>query len=199
MFGAILVFRDISERRNAERLLRESNEQLQEFVTVAAHDLRSPLNSVSVLAELLAIQFDHNVSQRASELLGEISQGTARMSRLLEDLLAYSRASHFDRQEVTQVSLDNVLQTVLDNLHSAIDSSNAVVTAQAMPSVTAHESHMLQLFQNLIGNAIKYRREEPPKVSISTLKSPSEWIVSVSDNGMGIEARHIHAVGDELV
>ncbi len=188
--GGVLVFRDISARRETERQLKESNEQLKEFVAAAAHDLRSPLNSVTTMAQLVALRLQDQMGGEGSELLGYIIKSTKRMLQLLEDLLAYAQASHFQLTQTNRISMDRALQTALDNLRAEIESANATVTADALPEVAAHEAHLVQLFQNLVGNAVKYRSDAAPRIRIGCTKHKGEWVVEVSDNGIGIEPQY---------
>jgi len=188
--GGVLVFRDISARRETERQLKESNEQLKEFVAAAAHDLRSPLNSVSTMSQLIALRLQDQIGGEGRDLLGYIIKSTQRMLHLLEDLLAYAQASHFEPAQAKRVSMDRGLETALENLRAEIESANATVTAEALPEVTAHEAHLVQLFQNLVGNALKYRSDAAPRVRISCRKHKGEWVVEVSDNGIGIEPQY---------
>jgi len=188
--GGVLVFRDISARRETERQLKESNEQLKEFVAGAAHDLRSPLNSVSTMAQLIALRLQDQIGGEGSELLGYIIKSTQRMLHLLEDLLAYAQASHFEAALAKRVSMDRALETALENLRAEIESTNATVTADGLPEVAAHEAHLVQLFQNLVGNALKYRSDAAPRVRIGCTKQKGEWVVEVSDNGIGIESQY---------
>ena len=188
--GGVLVFRDISARRETELQLKESNEQLKEFVAAAAHDLRSPLNSVSTMAQLIALRLQDQIGGEGRDLLGYIIKSTQRMLHLLEDLLAYAQASHFEPAQANRVSMDRALETALENLRAEIESTNATVTADALPEVAAHEAHLVQLFQNLVGNALKYRSDAAPRVRISCTKCKGEWVVEVSDNGIGIEPQY---------
>ena len=188
--GGVLVFRDISARREAEQQLKESNEHLKEFVAAAAHDLRSPLNSVNTMAQLVALRLQDHIGAEGREPLGYIIQSTQRMLRLLEDLLAYAQASHFELDKRNRASMDRALKSALENLRAEIESTGAIVTAGALPEVVAHEAHMVQLFQNLVGNAIKYRSEAAPRVRIGCTKRGGECVVEVSDNGIGIEPQY---------
>ena len=185
--GAVLVFRDITARRRTERKLQDSNEQLQLFVTGAAHDLRSPLNSINAVAELMTIRLGDTLPPENLELLGYIRSGAARVLRLLEDLLAYAQASNFETDPAVSASLNGAVNTALDNLRSEIEETGARIIAQPLPSVMAREAHLVQLFQNLVGNALKYRGAEPPSIQISAERGGREWIVRVTDNGIGIE------------
>ena len=162
--GAIVVFRDISARRQSERQLKESNEQLKQFVAAAAHDLRSPLNSVSAIAQLVSARFTDQLGGEGNQLLGYISSGVTRMLQFLEDLLAYAQASHFERDDRCTASFEEALGQALENLRTEIESSGAEVTPGALPMVAANETHLVQLLQNLIGNALKYRSTDAPRI-----------------------------------
>jgi PAS domain S-box-containing protein len=192
--GAVLVFRDISERHFAEKQLKASNEQLQQFVTAAAHDLRAPLNSASVYTELLARQLDGQLDTEGQEILGYVKTGVRRILRLVDDLLAYAQAAHFELEDDKQTPIENALNTVLENLRSEIERTAATITADKLSVVAAHEAHLVQLLQNLIGNALKYYGSIPPQVRVSCEETESEWVVSVSDNGVGIEPAYTQEI-----
>lgn len=192
--GAVLVFRNISARRHAERQLKESNRQLEEFVAAAAHDLRSPLRSVHSMAELLAHRFGEQIGSDGRDIVGFILGGAGGMLRLLEDLLAYARASHFEPLQSERTSLDSALRTVLENLRVEIETSGARISAEPLPNASIAETHAVQLFQNLIGNALKYRSDAPPDVRISCNRKGSDWLLRVSDNGIGIESQYFREI-----
>ena len=188
--GAVLVFRDITERRRSERQLRESNEQLRQFVAGAAHDLRAPLSSINAVAELMAARFGESLSSDGRELFSYIRTSASRVLRLLEDLLAYAQASNFESEVDAPVSLEAALATALENLRAEIEQTGAEVTAGPLPLLLAREAHLVQLFQNLVGNALKYRSDDPPKVRISAERNHQEWRVQVGDNGIGIAPQY---------
>jgi len=192
--GAILVFRDISERHRSDKLLRASNEQLQQFVTAAAHDLRAPLNSASIYTELLAARHAGQIDAEGLEFLGYVRSGVRRILRLVDDLLAYAQASHFDLEDDKQTPLENALNAALENLRAEIEETAATITADRLSVVAAREAHLVQLLQNLIGNALKYYGSIPPQVRISCEQTESEWVVSVSDNGVGIEPAYTQEI-----
>jgi PAS domain S-box-containing protein len=194
LVGAVLVFRDISVRRRAEQQLRNSNEELQRFVDAAAHDLRSPLNSVHGMAELLAARYAGEVGPKGDELIRYISTGTERMKRLLDDLLTFARATHFDETNAPAVSLHHALESALENLKAEVERTGAVVTHEPLPNVLMHEAHALQLFQNLIGNALKYHGEQPPRIHVSARQKNGEWMIRISDNGIGIEPEYMDQI-----
>ena len=143
VIGAVLVFLDISQRRAAENRLKESNEQLKEFVAGAAHDLRSPLTSVSNIAQLVALRFRGQVGEEGLEMLGFIIAGVRRMTKLLDDLLTYAHASHFDRQSSQSVQAGPALRIVMDNLRSELEMNQATLDANALPPVAVQRVRRL--------------------------------------------------------
>lgn len=191
VIGAIIVFRDITERRRAERQLKLSNEQLSQFVSAAAHDLKSPLNSVNAMAELLKRRYRENLGSEGGELVAYISSAVTRMLQLVNDLLAYAQATHLEPAAGPASSLAAALEAVVQNLSASIEQTGAVVKAAgSLPEVAAHRAHLVQLLQNLIGNALKYRGDGPPRIEISAERQGSEYIVRVTDNGPGIEPQY---------
>ena len=186
IIGAVLVFRDITARREAEKRLHNANQELQQFVDAAAHDLRSPLNSVKSMAELLERRFHDQLGPEGNEVTGYMTRGLDRMRQLLDDLLEFARSSHFDSTETPAIPLQSALESALDNLKSEIERTGAQVTHSAMPVAQIQEAHALQLFQNLISNAIKYAGGKPPIIHIRSEQNGSHSQISVSDNGIGI-------------
>lgn len=193
IFGAVGAAEDITERKRAESELRNraeelarSNRELEQFAYVASHDLQEPLRTVSGFAELLAKRYQNQLGEEADEYIGFITAGTRRMKSLIEDLLRYSRVSR-ERTELSQVDLNAVLQTALANLQAAISSSGARIDAGPLPSLRADRQQLVQLFQNLVGNALKFRSEAPPEVRIRAERHDGDWWFSVRDNGIGID------------
>jgi PAS domain S-box-containing protein len=200
LIGAVLVFRDISVRRQSERqlqdavtALRYSNEELQAFVSAASHDLRSPLNTIKGMAELLSWKFSDQLGDKGKELVGYINKGVTRMTQLLEDLLSFARASHFDAASAKPLPLNNALTASLSNLSGEIAESAAAITSDPLPVVAVHEAHMVQLLQNLIGNALKYRSQHP-RIHVSAEQRDGEWIIGVTDNGIGIDRAYAEQI-----
>jgi PAS domain S-box-containing protein len=199
--GAVLVFRDITARRRSDRELAESadalrraNEELQQFAYIASHDLRAPLNSMNTMADLLAQRFPDQLGSPGRELVDFITDSGRRMSRLIDDILAFANASQSNLSAPLPVSLDQALKRALANLESEIQESGARISSDSLPSVLAHETPVLQMFQNLIGNALKYRTDKPPQVLISAVLGGPECTVSVRDNGIGIEPEYIEEI-----
>jgi signal transduction histidine kinase len=146
------------------------------------------------MAQLLAKEFSSELGPRGQQLIGQISGGLERMKGLLNDLLDFARASHFDETTAAPVRLDAPLEYALENLKSEVEQSRASVNREPLPVVAMHETHALQLFQNLIGNAIRYRAQHPPLISVTSEKRGSEWIISVKDNGIGIESKNTEQI-----
>jgi light-regulated signal transduction histidine kinase (bacteriophytochrome) len=165
--------------------LARSNRDLEQFAYAASHDLQEPLRMVASYTQLLAERYGGKLDENADKFLGYAREGALRMQILIRDLLAFSRVV---QAGVTgkNVDCDVVLEEALQSLTAAIEESGAVVTHTALPNVWADQTQMAQVFQNLIGNAIKFRNGAPPKCAVSVEKSGRNWLFSVSDNGIGI-------------
>jgi len=177
-------------RRLAERMTREladSNTELERFAYVASHDLQEPLRSITAFTGLLARQYDGGMDDRGRGYLRHIERSAVRMRELIEDLLAYSRVMHGTPQPC---DLGAVWRQAVGNLQGGIVASGAKVTADALPTVLADGPRMVQVFQNLISNAIKYRGEAPPEIHTSARRTGRAWEIAVSDNGAGIDPRY---------
>jgi signal transduction histidine kinase len=168
--------------QKADELAR-SNADLEQFAYVASHDLQEPLRMVAAYTQLLAERYRGKLDENADKFIGYASEGALRMQSLIQDLLAYSRVG---RNDSGHVDCDAVMEEVLTSLGPAMQESGAVVTHGKLPEVWANRSQMAQVFQNLIGNAIKFRGKEPPAISVQTEKAGQRWLFSVSDNGIGI-------------
>ena len=176
---------------NAE--LARSNAELEQFAYVATHDLQEPLRAVASCVQLLQKRYEGQLDERADEFITHAVDGTKRMQTLINDLLAYSRIST-DAQVFATTNCEMVLQEALANLMVAIDESGAVVTRDALPMVSGDATQLTQLFQNLIGNALKFRGERPPKIHIGAVRKNGDWRFSVADNGIGMEPQYFERV-----
>lgn len=163
--------------------LARSNADLEQFAYVASHDLQEPLRMVAAYTQLLAERYRGKLDENADKFIGYASEGALRMQSLIQDLLAFSRVG---RNGSGRVDCDAVMGEVLMTLGPAIQESGAVVTHEKLPEVWANRSQMAQVFQNLVGNAIKFRGKEPPVISVQAEKAGQQWLFSVSDNGIGI-------------
>ena len=194
------VIQDITERKRAEEKLKltladleRSNKELEQFAYVASHDLQEPLRMVSSYTQLLARRYQGKLDAAADEFIAYAVDGANRMQRLINDLLAYSRvgtrAKGFEPTDCTAV-----LDQALANLKAAIEKSGAVVTHDPLPTVMADNLQLVQLFQNLIGNAIKFHVEKPPRIHVSAEQKGNEWVFSVRDNGIGIDPQYAERI-----
>ena len=178
-----------AERVRAEQakvLLARSNSELEQFAYVASHDLQEPLRMISSYVQLLSRRYSGKLDKDADEFIAFAVDGTLRMQQLINDLLAYSRVGTRGRPPAA-TNFEDVLSKAMANLKMAIVESGAVVTHDQLPTTLADELQMVQLFQNLIGNAIKFRGQENPQIHISARPEGNEWIFSVKDNGIGID------------
>ena len=195
--GASKIARDITERENQNRaleqanvILRQANADLQQFAYSASHDLQEPLRMVSTYSELLKREFGSQLGPTADEYIGYAVQGAQRMEQLLADLRAYTLASTSEQIPATDVDAGAMLDKALANLAVSIKDSGASITRSDLPHVTLHEFHMEQIFQNLIGNAIRYSSKAPPQIHVAAKRQAGEWIFSVQDNGIGIDSQY---------
>ncbi len=194
------VVRDITDRKNAERQVLErtqdlerSNAELHQFAYVASHDLQEPLRMVASYLGLLERRYKGQLDKDADEFIAFAVDGAQRMKGLIDDLLAYSRVGTHGKP-FEPVSAADVLDHAIANLSVAAADASAVITHDPLPTVTADASQLLQLFQNLISNAIKFRSDKPPQIHVSAGKTGEEWTFCVQDNGIGIEAQYADRV-----
>jgi light-regulated signal transduction histidine kinase (bacteriophytochrome) len=172
-------------KKSNENLAR-SNEDLERFAFVASHDLQEPLRMMTVYSQLLVKQYRTANDTQLDTYVDRISGGSRRIRELLADLLAYTEIAATPDGQFEPVDLNLVLEKVQQNLKFAIEESNAVVTSDKLPVVAAHDAHLIPLFQNLVGNAIKYRSDRPPRIHISVEHTGGLFRFSVNDNGIGI-------------
>ncbi|MBN1455076.1 MAG: PAS domain S-box protein [Methanomicrobia archaeon] len=207
IYGALETLQDITERKKAEEELQKyhehleelvkartaelerSNAELQQFAYVASHDLQEPLRMISSYLQLLERRYKGRLDADADDFIFYAVDGAKRMQALINDLLAYSRVQTRGKP-FEPTDAEQVLNLTLKNLQPAIEESNAKITHDPLPTVIVDEVQLVQVFQNLIGNAIKFRGDEPPRIHISAEKGANEWLFSVSDNGIGIEPQY---------
>jgi signal transduction histidine kinase len=169
--------------------LARSNRDLEQFAYVASHDLQEPLRMVATYTQLLAERYRGKLDSDADKYIHYAVDGALRMQKLVQDLLAFSRVGrHGLALENTDCNV--ALQEALKNLEAAIQESGAMVEQAQLPVLVADRSQMVQVFQNLIGNAIKFRGSEPPLIRVSAELIGKEWVFSVADNGIGIAPEH---------
>jgi PAS domain S-box-containing protein len=205
------IVRDVSERKMSEAKLQilageleQKNQELQQFVYVASHDLREPLRTMASYTQLLARRYKEKLDADANDFIGYVVNAAARMQALIDDLLTYSRLGRQTKSPVL-TDFEAVLHEVVENLSTTIGESGAVVTHDPLPTLSAEATEMTQLYQNLIANALKFHGKDPPRVHISAqerqrprdgnLGGPNsqpetEWLFSVRDNGIGIDPKN---------
>jgi light-regulated signal transduction histidine kinase (bacteriophytochrome) len=169
--------------------LQRSNEELEQFAYVASHDLQEPLRSIGSYCQLLQRRYKGKLDKDADEFIGFAVDGAKRMQVLINDLLKYSRVGTRGKAfEPTDCNL--LIRETISNLRQAIEDQSAEVTVDELPTVEGDAVQIGQLFQNLIANAIKFRGDAPPKVHVSAQAENGEIVLSVKDNGIGIDPRH---------
>ncbi len=196
----IAVLENINERKEAEAKLRQtmlelerSNFELQQFVNVASHDLQEPLRMVTSFLQLLQRRYYGRIAPDANDFIMFAVDGAVRMRALIDALLEYSRVNTQGRKLVP-TDCNAVFLQVLANLQTAIDESGAEITYDLLPTVMADSVQLVQLFQNLLKNAIKFQRVAPPLIHVSSELRDEEWVFSVKDNGIGIEPEYFNRI-----
>ena len=181
---------DITEQKAVEEKLSRANDDLSQFAFAASHDLQEPLRMITSYSQLLVKGYRGELSDEAQMCVTFITEGTKRMRELLGDLLAYTGVSEPGEHSGELVDVNAIFASTVANLRTAIEESHAVVTRDPLPTVTGNPAHLAQVFQNLIGNAIKYRGPDAPRVHVSAKRLPPEWQFNVTDNGLGIEQEY---------
>ena len=185
---------DITARKEAEEELLRSNRELEQFAYMASHDMKEPLRMVSAYVQLIAKRYAGKLDADADQFIGFAVEGAARMRQLIDDLLEYSRVGTRG-EELVPTASDEVLRLVRENLKLAIEESGASLTQDgALPTVLADGPQLTQVFQNLIANAIKFRGAEPPRIHVGARRENGRWTFSVSDNGIGIDAKFFERI-----
>jgi PAS domain S-box-containing protein len=196
----VAIFDDITERKHAEAALHEaheelkrSNSELEQFAYVASHDLQEPLRMVSSYTQLLGRRYNEKFDADAREFMGYIVDGATRMKQLIEDLLAYSRVGTKGK-DFKPVELEKSVRRALANLKAAIDESGAAVSYDPLPTLPADEVQLAQVFQNLMGNALKFRSPSAPRIHVGVTEKQDEWEIELRDNGIGIEPQYFERI-----
>jgi PAS domain S-box-containing protein len=202
------VCTDITFRKDMEQLLRtrgdelaaanrdliRSNQDLQQFAYVASHDLQEPLRTVASALQMLEMDQKGKLGEESDRFIHYAVDGAKKMRSLVADLLTYSRITSCTKNDFTEVDIQYVLDDSIGNLKTLIDEKKAEITYDKMPSVNGDSTQLLQVFQNLIGNAVKFGSAESPKVHVSAQQNGGEWIFSVKDNGIGIEEKFFNKI-----
>ena len=194
LLGYAKIMSDETARKRLQDSLTESNTALEQFAYAASHDLQEPLRTIRAYAQLLTTQYSGKFDAEADKFLNFISGAAARMGTLVQDLLAYARLTT-DIERPSSIALDEDLEAALTHLDDAIKESGAIVTHNPMPTLAVDRGQMVRLFQNLIGNAVKYRKpNQPVNVHISAVQREEMWVISVSDNGIGFDSKDATAI-----
>ena len=188
----LLAIDDITTRKEREDELLRSNEDSQRFAQAAAHDLRAPLNSSMALLELLDQRAEKTMEEGQRHLLSLVKTNLQRLEKLMSDLLAYSQAG--SAQNILVVPLEEPLQMALADLQKEIAAAGARVDCGPMPTVNTDRTLINFVFQNLFSNALKYRAEQPPQVTIAATRVDEAWVVSVGDNGQGFDPQYAEQI-----
>jgi len=207
VIGVFAAARDVTELKRIEQDLRlingklmertteltRSNRDLEQFAYVTSHDLQEPLRAISSFSQLLAQRYRAKLDKDGEEFIDYVVNGSVRMQQLINDLLAFSRVSTRGK-EFEPTDVNSILSRAIDNLSTAVEESNAVITKNEMPTLMADGNQLAQVFQNLIGNAIKFRGKRTPMIDISATSKDGQWVFSVRDNGIGIEPQYFEKI-----
>lgn len=181
--------RQADELRAANEALLRSNMELQQFAYIASHDLQSPLRSISGFVQLLQAEYEGRIDEQADDWIRRTVDSIRRMQALIQDLLAYSRVDSRSHSRET-IAFREVVDDALSLLEAPILESGARIVCGDLPTVVGERALLVQLVHNLIGNAVKYRADEPPFIRIEARRRGGKWLFSVKDNGIGIEAKY---------
>ena len=201
VIGVFAAARDITERKHAEKKLKEiigelerSNDELQQFAYITSHDLQEPLRTIASYTQLIERRYKGQLDADADDFIDFIVGAAVRMKDMIQGLLYYSRVGT-KGGELKPVNTEKLLKIVLSNLNASIEENGVIVTFDTLPVVVADEAQLVQLFQNLISNAIKFKRSnEYPRIHISARQNENEYVFSVRDNGIGIEPQYFNRI-----
>ncbi len=186
----LLAIDDITVLRQSTDDLRKTNEDLKQFIYAASHDLQEPIRTIVTYTDLLSRRFADKLGTEGGTFINYAVEGAQRLEALIAGLREFWQLSEKVEAQRSLVDCDHVLRTVLRNLEKPIAESGAKITSDELPSVMASETPLIQLFQNLLGNAVKYRSEDPPHIHVSAVKGASEWTFAIADNGLGIDPKY---------
>jgi two-component system CheB/CheR fusion protein len=186
----LLAIEDVTERKRIEEALQATNAELQHFAYALTHDLQEPLRMVVNFTELLAREYEGKLGEEADKYISYSVEGALRIEALLKALLSYWEVTERQQDSFASIDCGAVLAKALLNLEAAIAESGAIVSSDPLPTVVAEEVVLMQVFQNLISNSIKYRSEETPRIHVSAERNAEGWLFSVRDNGVGIDPKN---------
>ena len=201
VIGVFAAARDITERKQAEEKLKEtieelerSNDELQQFAYITSHDLQEPLRTIASYTQLIERRYKDKLDDDADDFIEFIVEAAVRMKDMIQGLLYYSRVGTRGG-ELRSTNTEKLLEIVISNLNAAIEENEVTITHDDLPVVVADEGQLVQLFQNIISNAIKFRKDdEYPRIHISAHKNANEYVFSVADNGIGIESQYFSRI-----
>ena len=194
VLGFVKIMSDETARKQLQDSLSDSNAALEQFAYVASHDLQEPLRTMSNYAQLLNKRFKGKFDEDGDRFIAFIVDASQRMSTLIQDLLEYARAAT-EEERPTSVSLDEDLEAALTHLTQAVEESGATITHDPMPTIEVDRGQMVRLFQNLVGNALKYRKpDEAPKIHISAEQASHDWMITIQDNGIGFDPQYASSI-----
>lgn len=193
--GELQRYQENLEEKVKERTkeLEQSNRELQQFAYVASHDLREPLRMISTFLQLLEKRYSERLDEDANEFIDFAVDGAKRLDAMIKDLLEYSRVAN-KKIKFNDVNMNEVLEQTSLNLKVSIDDNNAKIISDQLPTIQGDEKLLVQLFQNLISNSIKYRGSETPEIQISANKEYNQYLFSIKDNGIGISQNHLDRI-----
>jgi light-regulated signal transduction histidine kinase (bacteriophytochrome) len=190
----LLAIDDVTELRRYAEDLRKTNEDLKQFIYAASHDLQEPLRMVVAHTQLVAGRYADRLDSAGAVSMNYAVEGALRMEALISGLREFWQLSEHGEEKRTLVDCNDVLRKALLNLETSIAENRAVITHSHLPTIMASEAPLIELFQNLLGNALKYKRDEPPKIHVSAVRKGSDWIFTVRDNGIGIDPKHTQQI-----
>ncbi|MDP4193080.1 MAG: ATP-binding protein [Bacteroidota bacterium] len=187
--GITLCFQDVSDHYLTLEQLERSNKELEQFAYSVSHDLQEPLRMISNFAKKISKQYEGKIDEKADQYIGFMIDAAKRMQHLINDLLQYARVTT-SAQPLVQTDLNGIIDRVMSDLSLSIEEEKAQINYGKLPEINADPTQIQQLFQNLISNAIKFRREIDPAITIEAKKENSEWLFAVHDNGIGISPEY---------
>ncbi|MGZ4846225.1 MAG: PAS domain S-box protein [Halobacteriota archaeon] len=196
----LIVARDVTERKRMEQQLdhmladlKRSNAELEQFAYIASHDLQEPLRMITSYIQIISEDYKGKLDPEADEYIEFIVDGAKRMQTLINDLLKYSRVGT-RREPLEPISTEIILSEAISNLEMAIDESHAIITHDKLPVVLGDEPQLVQLFQNVLSNAIKFKSDEAPAIHVGVQETRDDWVFSVHDNGIGIDMKYAERI-----
>lgn len=193
--GFVKIFRDMSEQKRLTETLLRSNKELEQYAHTISHDLQEPLRVLAGYAELLKMRYTGKLDAEADQFIASLAEGAMRAQKMIRALLDFSKLKA-PEGKYEEINFESLIKDAIKNLQFLIQERNAHIKFTSLPVLAADPQQMLQLFQNLITNAIKYGNRERPEVFISADETPNEWIFSIQDNGIGIAAENFDKIFD---